>query len=77
MKAGRTEHPQNVADILLPLVLSIYFCQTVRNIRCHIQGYFLEIEVERALEIIVEKSLETSDLWDGRISCALVILWRK
>ena len=24
----------------------------------HIKGYFLEIEVERALEIIVEKSLE-------------------
>ena len=38
VKAGRTEHPQNVADILLPLVLSIYFCQTVRNIRHHSTG---------------------------------------
>ena len=25
----------------------------------------------------VEKSLESSDLWDDRISCAVVILWRK
>ena len=25
----------------------------------------------------VEESLETSDLWDDRISCAFVILWRK
>lgn len=38
VKAGQTEHPQNVADILLPLVLSIYFCQTVRNIRYHGTG---------------------------------------
>ena len=48
----------SVADILLPLVWVLVFVLTVRNIRCHIQGYFLEIEVERALEIIVEKSLE-------------------
>lgn len=57
MKAGQAEHPQSVADILLPLVWVFIFVK-LRNIRHHIQGYFLEIEVERALEIIVEKSLE-------------------
>lgn len=50
--------PSECSRHLASSCLSIYFCQTVRNIRHHIQGYFLDIEVERALEIIVEKSLE-------------------
>lgn len=57
VRAGQAEHPE-CSRHLASSCLSIDFCQTVRNIRCHIQGYFLEIEVERALEIIVEKSLE-------------------
>lgn len=57
VKAGQAEHPQSVADILLPLVWVFIFVK-LRNIRHHTQGYFLELEVERALEIIVEKSLE-------------------